>query len=313
MSVQQLNSQIENILTKLNISFKRSGRYLQMCCPIHGGDNPTGLGFHLEKNKWICFTRGCQEEWGSDILGLISGVLQVSRVEANDWILDNVEGFSCSVKNKITEKEDTIYTEQLIKRLLKTDFYLKRGFSQATVDAFEHGKAEAHTMKGRIVFPIRDEKGFARGFSGRWAGKEVKDEKGKTICVTATGVKVPKWKHTSFNKTNYCYRMKEAKPFCKDELIIVESIGNVMRFYDAGFKNCVACMGSFISVMQAEQIIKNTKTVILAFDNDKAGHKAEKQSRELLEAIVNLKTIWPPEGKDWAEISNNEVLTILNK
>lgn len=313
MSVlQQANSQIENILTKLNVDFKRSGKWLTSRCAAHGGDNRGAMAFCTHTNKWVCFTRHCQEEYGNDVVGLVSGILQLSRNEAYGWLSENIQEVEGVVKKDVQEREDRIYEEHLLKKLLRTDFYLKRGFSQSTVDAFEHGKAESKTMRNRIVFPIRDEKGFIRGFSGRWAGREVQKD-GKTVCLTDHNKEVVKWRHTSFKKSNYLYRLNEAKSFSKDNLIIVESIGNVMRFYDAGFKNCVASLGSFLSLTQAALIMKSTKKAVLAFDNDKAGIKAEATARKILEPFVNLKTIFPPIGLDWADLQNADLIDIWNK
>ncbi len=317
MSVlQQANSQIESILTKLNINFKRSGKWLTASCSVHNGDNRGAFAFCTHTNKWVCFTQHCQQDCGNDILGLVRGVLSLNRAEAYNWLIENIDDVEYIPKEKEEEREDRIYPDYCVKKLFRTDFYLKRGFSQPTVEAFEHGIAQSKAMRNRVVFPIRDEKGLIRGFSGRWALKETQVErKGemKTICVTDAGTEVPKWRHTSFKKTRYCYRLREAQEFCKDELIVVESIGNAMRFYDAGFKNCIACMGSFISLQQANLIMNNTKTAILAFDNDKAGKAAEESSRKLLEPFLNLKTIWTPEGEDWATLTNEQVLNIWNK
>jgi DNA primase len=316
MSVKEQNvSQIECVLTKLGVKYKKSSSYLQMCCPIHNGDNATALAFNLKKNKWLCFTQGCQEEWGCDIVGLIAGVQKISRRDAFFWMLDNVGSIERPPDVPQEEKIDRVYQEDVLLKLFKTDFYLKKGFQQSTLDAFEHGMANAHKLSGRVVFPIRDEKGFIRGFSGRWAGKEIEVEKKgklKMVCVDAHGNEVPKWRHTSFTKTNYCYRLREAAPHCEKELIVVESIGNAMRFYDAGCKNCIAVLGSFISDKQASLILKHTRKVILAFDNDKAGLKATKQGTELLEQVMDIVSILPPEGKDWGEMTNQEVLDILH-
>lgn len=314
--IQQAHSQIESILIKLNINFRKSGSWLTAPCSVHQGDNRGALAFCTRTNKWVCFTRHCQQEYGNDIVGLVAGVLDVSRTEALGWLEENVQDVDISAKRVRKEKEDRVYEEFFTKKLLKTDFYLRRGFSEATVNSFEHGMANALSMRNRVVFPIRDEIGLIRGFSGRWAGKEIeveRQDKKKMVCVTESGVQVPKWRHTSFKKTNYCYRLKEARQSCQDELIVVESIGNVMRFYDSGFTNCIACMGSYLSFRQANLIIGSTKKAILAFDNDKAGKQAETEARKLLQPYMNLKTIWTPEGMDWGEMKNQELLELWNK
>lgn len=310
--IQSANAQIEAILNKFGLKYRKGFNSVMGCCPVHCGDNLSAFSYNFDKRIWTCFTRSCQREWGNDVLGLVAGILQGTKDEAKSWLIENIEELDYIPEIKIEKRIDKIYPEYIVKKLFKTDFYVKRGFSQETVDSFEHGKAEAHTMRNRIVFPIRDENGLIRGFSGRWAGKEeLKD--GKKVCVTNTGVKVPKWKHTSFNKTDYLYRFNVVKPFIKDEVIVVESIGNVMRFWDAGFNNCVAIMGSSISFKQVQLILSSSKGVVLAFDNDKAGLKALKKAHNLFDPYLNVKELLAPEGVDWADLNNAIVKELYGK
>lgn len=309
--IEIANSQVENLLERLNMTVSKAGRWLSSTCPVHKGDNRTGFGFNVDKGNWRCFTQGCEQKWGNSIIGLVAGILEYSYDDAMEWIVNNIDENGEKIV-KSERKIDRIYQESCLKRLFRTDFYLKRGFCQETLDSFEHGRAESGKMLNRVVFPIRDENGFIRGFSGRWAGKEQEID-GKLVCIGSTGKEVPKWKHTSFAKSDYLYHFHNAKPFCKDSLILVESIGNVMRFWDAGYKNCVACMGSSVSWKQSNLIIASTRKVVLAFDNDKAGQKATKNAKKTFEQYLNVTIITPPEGKDWAECSNPETITICQQ
>lgn len=302
------NGQIPALLSKLNISFTQSGRWISSTCPVHKGDNRHAFGFNVDTGSWKCFTHSCERQYSNSIIGLISGVLGYDYNAAVDWLVDNLDDKPAFIANTKVRK-DKIYQENCLKRLFKTDFYLKRGFQQSTLDFFEHGKAESGSMFNRIVFPIRDEKGFIRGFSGRWSGKEV-EVNGKTVCYNINGKEVPKWKHTSFNKGDYLYNFYRAKEFSSEEIILVESIGNVMRWYDCGFKNCVASLGTAFTTKQSSLILSSTRRVILAGDNDEAGLKAQNKRIKMLEQYTNVQTILPPVGKDWAELSNQEVLDI---
>lgn len=302
------NAQAGSILSKLGIEYSESGRWLSSSCPVHNGDNSKAFGFCVDKGYWRCFTQDCQEKWGSTIVGLVAGVLNYTCDDAVEWLRQNVKEIG-DLKIKSARISDKVYKEECLKLLLRTDFYVKKGFSQSTVDSFEHGKAEKGVMRQRVVFPIRDENAKIRGFSGRWHGKDTLKD-GKIVCLSDSGKIVPKWRHTSFNKSNYLYHFYKAKPFCSQELILVESIGNVMRWWDCGFKNCVACLGSSLSIKQIRLIIPSTKKVLLAFDNDKAGLKVLKKASKSLEEYVNIATILPPPDRDWADCSNKEVLDI---
>lgn len=303
------NAQVPEILDALGVTYSRGGSWLSSPCPVHKGDNSHGFGFNVDKGYWNCFSHGCHIEWGTNIIGLVAGVLGYSYDDSVQWLSENTKEVS-HLKPKTERKEDKVYREDCLKRLFKTHFYTKRGFSQETVDAFEHGQAQSGRMAYRVVFPIRDGEGRIRGFSGRWGGLERQTD-GNVECVSNTGKVVAKWKHTSFSKSSYLYNFYRIKDTCQDELILVESIGNVMRFWEAGKKNCVAVMGSSLSIVQAKLILASkAKNVILAFDNDEAGKKCSKKALKMLEQHVNTKIIFPTEGKDWSDMTNEEVLKI---
>lgn len=299
------NSQIYSILDKLGVSYSESGEWASGACKIHHGDNKKGFGYNVSKGYWNCFTRKCHEQYGSNIIGLVSGTLQLSYEDAVGWLQDNVEDVKIK-RFKMEHKEDKIYPEVCLLRLFKTDFYLKKNFLQQTLDAFEHGSAQSGDMLHRVVFPIRDSNGFIRGFSGRWSGKEVDNPDGTTTCFTSNGKEVAKWRHTSFHKSQYLYNFYRAKEFCSKELILVESIGNTMRWWEAGFRNCVACLGSSLSTIQAQMIMASTKKIILAFDQDPAGRLAAEKTKAKLEEFIDLVDLIPTKN-DWAKMSNQEV------
>ena len=68
---------IEILLDSLNLDYKIDGDNIFMCCPIHeGSDNPNGLSISMSRKSWRCWTRGCQENYKSDIFGFIQGITQ---------------------------------------------------------------------------------------------------------------------------------------------------------------------------------------------------------------------------------------------
>ena len=67
---------IELLLNNLELSFQKKDDNYFMCCPIHeASDNPHGLSISKSKMSWRCWTRGCHEQYNTDILGFIRGVL----------------------------------------------------------------------------------------------------------------------------------------------------------------------------------------------------------------------------------------------
>ena len=238
-------------------------------------------------------------------MGLVSGAKDIPSEDAAEWIMENVDE-DMMIEMIEREEREYIFPEFCLKSLKATKFYLERGFTAETLKCFEHGLAESKKLRNRVVFAVRNSEGKIVGFSGRWAGKE-DVVNGRTACFGDSGREVPKWMHDSFKKSKYLYHFTEAKEFCKKNIIVVESIGNVMRFWEAGYKNCVACMGSSISSDQSKILTSNSDCITLAFDNDPAGHRAESISRKRLEHYVDVKTMFPPDHRDWAEMSTEEV------
>lgn len=299
-------AKIESIFAALEVPLTRGGDWFQCACPVHHGDNKTAFGWNLKTSTWSCFTHHCEMVYGNKIVGLLKGVMNFTDEEASHWLAQNSTGV---VAPSAALKIDKIYPENCLKRLFRTDFYEKRGFLRETLDNFEHGMAESGTMRNRVVFPVRDERGYIRGFSGRWAGKEAISN-GKTICVSSTNKQVAKWKHTSFKKSSYLYNWCKLKSQNPEPIIVVESIANVMRFHEAGYQNVCASFGASLSVKQTSLLIKRGLPVILAYDNDEAGHKGIEKAKKKLEQYLDVRVLHTRDSRDWAELNNEEVKQI---
>lgn len=82
----KLCDQIEVVLEKLNLEYRKSNKMMIMKCPIHGGDNDSALNLYHEgetyRGNWICRTHGCEKIFQKSILGFLRGCL--SHIEY-DW------------------------------------------------------------------------------------------------------------------------------------------------------------------------------------------------------------------------------------
>ena len=72
------------LLEKLGFS-NITSRGVQQSCPVHDGDNPLAFSYDRGKCCWSCFTHGCHNKHGNDILGLIKAIKKCSFKEAVDW------------------------------------------------------------------------------------------------------------------------------------------------------------------------------------------------------------------------------------
>jgi DNA primase len=135
-------------------------------------------------------------------------------------------------------------------------FYEKRGISEKTQKIFECGYAGGGKMYRRIVFPIYNLNNEIHGFSGR---------------TVIDGDNIPKWKHMG-RKTNWIYPHHLAHSHIEKsrEVILVESIGDCMALYEAGFNNVLMLAGLDISSKIMSYLNTfNLNKIIVAMNNDK--------------------------------------------
>ena len=125
----------------------------------------------------------------------------------------------------------------------------------------------------RITFPIYDANNNLVAFSGR----------------DLSGQSEVKYLHTKstevFNKSKILYNFNNVvKSTNLDHLIICEGFMDCIAYNRAGYANCVATMGTALTKEQIKLIkkIKSIKLVILSFDNDNAGLKANLSNAKLL-------------------------------
>lgn len=92
-----------------------------------------------------------------------------------------------------------------------------------------------------------------------------------------------------------------------DKIIIVEGQIDVIAMHRAGFKSTVACMGSALTIDNANALKKMSKNIVLCFDGDTAGQKATLHSLEVLDQNeFNIRIVWLPEGMDPDEVLKNK-------
>ncbi len=126
--------------------------------------------------------------------------------------------------------------------------------------------------RNRIMFPLYDLNGKINGFNGRVYNGE---KENKYINSKETEI---------FKKRELLYNYHRAREECrkKHQVIIMEGPMDVIRAYMAGFKNCVAALGTAFGKEQAMLLRKLSDNIILCFDGDDAGLKATKSAIEEL-------------------------------
>ncbi|MDE6001688.1 MAG: DNA primase [Clostridia bacterium] len=174
-------------------------------------------------------------------------------------------------------------------------FLLSKGYSkQDIIDSGAVNEVDGRltdAQGGRLIIPIINAMDEVIAFGGRVLKK----------------TEFAKYKNTKetilFNKSKSLYNINLLKKLRKtqtiNEVIMVEGYMDTISLYQAGFKNVVASMGTSLTQEQARLIKRYTDTVLISYDGDGAGQKANMRGLEILKSAgINVKVVPLPEGLD---------------
>lgn len=162
--------------------------------------------------------------------------------------------------------------ERMYKNSKDNDF--KQFLLSSGLVSISYGKQINEFYKDRIMFPIKDTKGHVLGFTAR-------------TLDPRDAAKYKLSRETEyFTKSDLLYGYDVAKDSIKKEgkMIVLEGNMDVVSSHQLGLTNAVGLNGCSISEKQI-QIIKNIgANVVLALDNDNAGHMGIIKIAEQLKA-----------------------------
>ena len=116
-----------------------------------------------------------------------------------------------------------------------------------------------------------------------------------------------KYKNTKetliFNKSKTLYNINKLKKLRRagglKDVIMVEGYMDALSLYQAGFRNVVASMGTSLTQEQARMIKRYCTTVLISYDGDGAGQKANMRGLEILKSEgVEVRVVPLPDGLD---------------
>lgn len=173
-------------------------------------------------------------------------------------------------------------------------FYNKKNISDATLSTFQSGFCQGGKMYARYTFPIINPDDSLMGYAGRAILPNPK-----------------KWKNIG-PTSKWLYPLKWSKEFilAAKEVILVESIGNMLALWAAGYKQVLVCFGTSMSKSVLSALIELSPTrIILAMDNDdnelNPGATAAARHRKELEKWFDKSKICdklPPLGVDLSSL-----------
>lgn len=118
-------------------------------------------------------------------------------------------------------------------------------------------------FRGRIMFPIRNQKGELIGFGGRIIGK------GEPKYLNSPETPV-------FSKGSELYGLWEARQAISRarEVVVVEGYMDVVGLAQLGIENAVATLGTATTPEHLRKLVRFTDRIVFSFDGDAAGRRA---------------------------------------
>ncbi len=281
---------------------KRAGANYRALCPFHSEKTPS---FFVSPSKQIFHCFGCGK--GGDVIKFVSEIeglnyydaaikianeynIQIEYEEGAGYYLNLLE-----INNLVAD----FYHKNLLRNrnneIIK-NFLQKRGLTDEIIEKFQIGYADKNgtlyeffknrgididkplklgllkrkdnkifdTFRYRIIFPIKNLRGEVIAFGGR----VINDND------------IPKYLNSPesevYNKRNSLYGIFENKDNIKksNEAIFVEGYMDLISLYKFGIKNCVASLGTSLTINQINLVKRFTDNVYFLYDGDKAGVKA---------------------------------------
>lgn len=243
---------IIEIFDALGCEYVERHDYIQLACPVHGGDNSRAVFWAIRSNHWECKTRNCHKEQisgpSNSVFGLIRGTIQhrtgkpcsfqqavhfaaqalglknihVDAQTAQDIEMSKVMGQYRRKKTPVKNKG--ILLRDIIEHLTPdTVYYPNRGVSRDIIAKYHISFCDTpkKPLYKRAFFPILDETGkYVVG----WSGRSIYGECGKCkmhhhpdrqLCPDRKYAHLfAKWRHSTNMRAESClYNLWYAKPF----------------------------------------------------------------------------------------------------
>jgi DNA primase len=265
---------------------KRSGpENIMAICPFHvkadgSPETVPSFAISLTTGLWMC--HACHEK------GNLRTLLRAIGVPArtiDTFYKPLIEAVEAQAGKQYKKQKNRVYNDcsnQVLDESILGLFefcptaLLEEGFSEETIKHFDVGFDQKNA---RITFPLRDILGRLVGISGR----TVQDDPAKYKVYsyaeyTAWGINP-----ITTDKSLLLWNIDKVYPeviFCNPppSIIVVEGFKACMWLWQAGLKNVVALMGSFLSPYQEAILDRIGGEIYLFLDTNMAGQKGTMQA-----------------------------------
>ena len=294
---------VYQILTDLGYKLKDCGKEYRTRPLYRDSDNDTVLKIYKDTGHWFDF----KENISGDFSSLVGMTLKLEDpIKAKEWLKD--KNFAFHQPKEVSKpllKSTKKFDLDLLSNLENDHSYWnKRNINNEILSQFKGGVGKVGKMKNRYVFPIFDIKNNIIGFSGR----------------DITNLSKIKWKHLG-EKNDFVYPLflNSQAIEAQKEVILVESIGDMLNLYQAGIKNVLVTFGTSLSLGILNYLLKmDVKKIYISLNNDSnknnAGNIGAEKTYSRLKRYFDDKQlkISLPTKKDFGEMNKEEILQWKN-
>jgi DNA primase len=309
------------------VSLKKAGKNYKGLCPFHEDRNPSFVvSPHYGTYRcWSCGETGSVFDWvmktqSVDFAEALRLLAKRAGVELR--ALAPKDRSLAETREKAMEAALAFFRKELIRSSEAKAYCERRGLDAETLMAWEigyapeMGSALAESLRreglplaecrelflvdrdasggffdrfrGRLMFPIRDERGGLVAFGGRLLG----DGQPKYINSGDTPL---------FSKSRVLYGLQRARMAVSEArtAVLVEGYLDVIACHRAGLTNAIATLGTSLAEEHAKLLKRWCDRVIVLYDADAAGEKAAERACSILAgAGIKVTVALLPDGED---------------
>lgn len=291
---------VKDILEKIGYQLKDDNTHWRSVALYRDGSNPTSLRINKQTGGFVDFPANKSGTF-KDLLKLS---LKTTDKELENILITDLADFKIEPEKDRLKLKSSFNLSELGTLVQNHNFYKKRGISDEVQNEFDLKVCMSGKMCRRVVFPIYDRNLNVLGVSGRsiFPDNDIK------------------WKHLG-TKKDWCYPIHLSEQYIrsKKEVILVESIGDVLALFNAGIKNVISLCGIRLLKGVKQEILRLSPEKVLIStnnepDNQNRGNNAAKEIFNQLSVLfsVDKLQIKLPPRKDFGECTKEEIINWYN-